>query len=390
MLDYEYLSEQQLHGFSKYKYNSIDSSPLSQYVMHPFWNSVVKICPTWIAPNTLTFFGFLLTAANFFILTHYDYSYWASSSVKTDIPPIPQWIWLIIAANHFLAHTLDGIDGKQARRTGTSGPLGELFDHGLDAWTSFFIPATLYSVFGRGDYGIPSMRFYACVCCVLFTFIASHWEKYNTGVLFLPWGYDVSQLGIFAVYLLTFFYGHMFWKFSSMNGIPSGVVFELMMWSGSLITSLPMTFWNLYVSWQNGTGKNRGLVGSLRPLLGTAILFFVATIWAVCSPVGILDEDTRCFVYMVGVVFANITCRLIVSQMSDTECDLIPGIVYPVIAATALALLPACSSLPAQLWILYSLTLVTTLAHIHYGVCVVRQMCRNFGINCFRIKSQTK
>jgi hypothetical protein len=25
---------------------------------------------------------------------------------------------------------MDAIDGKQARRTGTSGPLGELFDHG--------------------------------------------------------------------------------------------------------------------------------------------------------------------------------------------------------------------------------------------------------------------
>lgn len=28
---------------------------------------------------------------------------------------------------------LDAIDGKQARRTGTSSPLGELFDHGCDA-----------------------------------------------------------------------------------------------------------------------------------------------------------------------------------------------------------------------------------------------------------------
>ena len=30
----------------------------------------------------------------------------------------------------FLSHTLDGIDGKQARRTQSSNPLGELFDHG--------------------------------------------------------------------------------------------------------------------------------------------------------------------------------------------------------------------------------------------------------------------
>lgn len=30
----------------------------------------------------------------------------------------------------FAYQSLDAIDGKQARRTGASGPLGELFDHG--------------------------------------------------------------------------------------------------------------------------------------------------------------------------------------------------------------------------------------------------------------------
>ncbi len=32
--------------------------------------------------------------------------------------------------------TLDNMDGKQARRTGTSSPLGMLFDHGCDAINS--------------------------------------------------------------------------------------------------------------------------------------------------------------------------------------------------------------------------------------------------------------
>ena len=25
-------------------------------------------------------------------------------------------------------------------------------------------------------------------------FYFTHWEKYNTGILYLPWGYDLSQL----------------------------------------------------------------------------------------------------------------------------------------------------------------------------------------------------
>lgn len=46
----------------------------------------------------------------------------------------------------FIYQSLDAIDGKQARRTGSSSPLGELFDHGCDSvstgnftLTSFFL-----------------------------------------------------------------------------------------------------------------------------------------------------------------------------------------------------------------------------------------------------------
>ena len=35
-----YLGPEVLAGFDSYKYNSVDTSPLSNYVMHPFWNQV--------------------------------------------------------------------------------------------------------------------------------------------------------------------------------------------------------------------------------------------------------------------------------------------------------------------------------------------------------------
>ena len=37
---------------------------------------------------------------------------------------------------------------------------------------------------------------------VMVSFIMSHWEKYNTGVLYLPWAYDLSQV-VSAALLLT-------------------------------------------------------------------------------------------------------------------------------------------------------------------------------------------
>lgn len=89
---------------------------------------------------------------------------------------------------------VDGVDGKQARRTNSSTPLGELFDHGLDSWACIFFVATVYSIFGRGESGVGVVTLYYILWVVLFSFILSHWEKYNTGILFLPWGYDMSQV----------------------------------------------------------------------------------------------------------------------------------------------------------------------------------------------------
>lgn len=52
-----YLRTEELRGFKKYKYSAVDTSPLSNYVMHPFWNWLVPYVPRSIAPNTLTLSG---------------------------------------------------------------------------------------------------------------------------------------------------------------------------------------------------------------------------------------------------------------------------------------------------------------------------------------------
>lgn len=101
---------------------------------------------------------------------------------------------LISYVDSLVLFCVDGIDGKQARRTNSSTPLGELFDHGLDSWACIFFVATVYSIFGRGESGVGVTTLYYILWVVLFSFILSHWEKYNTGILFLPWGYDISQV----------------------------------------------------------------------------------------------------------------------------------------------------------------------------------------------------
>jgi len=59
----------------------------------------------------------------------------------------------------WLYSTFDNVDGKQARRTGTSSPLGEIFDHGCDALNCTvggLVQVALMGL-GRTDYSVILM-----------------------------------------------------------------------------------------------------------------------------------------------------------------------------------------------------------------------------------------
>lgn len=71
--------------------------------MHPFWNWLVQFCPKWVAPNLLTFTGFMLTVVNFFLIGYYDYGFMAASQTPN---PIPGWVWIVAGINLFVAYTL--------------------------------------------------------------------------------------------------------------------------------------------------------------------------------------------------------------------------------------------------------------------------------------------
>ncbi|XP_033174561.1 ethanolaminephosphotransferase 1 [Bombus impatiens] len=383
-LEVKYLTEQHLTGFENYKYSSVDTSPLSVYIMHPFWNKVVQYCPKWVAPNVLTFSGFLFTVFNFTLFTFYDYYLYASSDDKPQYPPIPRWVFALGAFNVFMAYTLDGIDGKQARRTQTSGPLGELFDHGLDSWTTMLISVCMFSVFGRTDHSVSPLRMYFILWNVFISFYLTHWEKYNTGVLFLPWGYDLSMVGTIIVFVISSIGGHKAWKIVFPGGIPVGVMFEVLLYVTAIVSSLPVVLWNIYKSYRDKTGKMRTFLDAIRPLLPLAVLFSISTIWVVHSPSNIIDKDPRIIFLAIGTIFSNICCRLIVSQMSNTRCELLSWILLPVaVAALFSFILPSI-----DLVFTYILAIIALLAHIHYGTCVVRQMCRHFRIHTFHIKDR--
>jgi len=395
-LYYEYLGPEILSGFDTYKYSSKDTSPLSQYVMHPFWNQVVKLCPMWVAPNLLTFVGFLCCIGHFLLLAIYDYDYRSATAPPSlshfpGIPegtPVPGWVWLMVALLLFLSHTLDGIDGKQARRTGSSNPLGELFDHGLDSWATIFITGAIYSVFGRDEDGfsVPVFRMFCVFWSVYFCFLISHWEKYNTGTLYLPWGYDFSMLGSFLLYLVTAVGGQAMWKFKLPGEVSLGPLLEFSMYFANVGLSLPIALYNIRASYKEGTGKKRSLPESLRPLVSTAVAMTLSFIWIVHSPNNVLEQDPRMVFYVTGTIFANICCKLIIAQMSNTRCELLSFILAPLLLAVVFVLVVPGLTPKSELSVLYGLSLFVSLAHVHYGACVVSQMCDHLNIRPFHIK----
>ena len=60
------------------------------------------------------------------------------------------WVPLGCALGLFIYQTLDAIDGKQARRTGSSNALGELFDHGCDSMSTIFVTLAGACAMGMG------------------------------------------------------------------------------------------------------------------------------------------------------------------------------------------------------------------------------------------------
>ncbi|XP_044003666.1 choline/ethanolaminephosphotransferase 1-like [Aphidius gifuensis] len=120
---YKILSPGQLKRLSEHKYSCSSSSILDEY-LQPWWNWLVSKVPIWLAPNLITILGLIINIGTTLILV------WYSPDAKIEPP---RWACFLCGLGLFIYQSLDSIDGKQARRTGTSTPLGELFDHGCDS-----------------------------------------------------------------------------------------------------------------------------------------------------------------------------------------------------------------------------------------------------------------
>ncbi|SLM34707.1 ethanolaminephosphotransferase [Lasallia pustulata] len=168
-----YIRAKKLHGLKEYKYAGVDHSLVSRYILKPFYNNVaIKCFPMSMAPNAITLSGFSFVVINFLTML------WYNPSLDQDCP---RWVYASWSIGLFLYQTFDAVDGTQARRTHQSGPLGELFDHGVDACNTVLEVLLFAATMNLGQSWPTVLTLFGTTL----TFYVQTWDEYYTQTLTL-------------------------------------------------------------------------------------------------------------------------------------------------------------------------------------------------------------
>ena len=196
------LSIDQLERVKSYVYRGADTSPTYKYFLSPWAEFCVEnFIPVWMAPNLITLTGLFATVtATSFVLV-YD---------PLLIGNGPRWLPLLTSICIFAYQTLDNMDGKQARRTGTSSPLGLLFDHGCDSINSTLCAIPMSAALATGW----NVKLFFALWCGTVPFYFQTWEEYYTENMELPAFNGPSDGLCIAVIMcwISFIFGPQIWQ----------------------------------------------------------------------------------------------------------------------------------------------------------------------------------
>ena len=207
-----------------YKYVAASKSKLDMLMNH-YWEFVVSFMPLNVAPNVITFTGTIQFLISFFI-----FEYYASNFLHC----VPSWVLYMMAIAMFVYQTLDAIDGKQARRTKSSSPLGQLFDHGNDAliFTPMLVSSMACVNFATHFYQVLWLLS-GYIVFYMINWRARHEGKMHFGIFSVT---EAQFLGI-IVYCTTAIKGCDIWS-SYVGPIPLNLIFANFSWIAATITSI--------------------------------------------------------------------------------------------------------------------------------------------------------
>lgn len=216
---YYYLTAEAAQAIPNYQYKGEDLSLLYAYILSPLAQVLVERCtPSTMAPNTITSLGLGLMTLAYIIFWWYAPLLQVQDPTTSITPDDddgnspPRWIFLYNAIAMFIYQTLDNMDGKQARKTKSSSPMGLLFDHGCDAINSMLGSANWIVAMGLNPFEDAMLSYIILVGPYALFYIAT-WEEYYTGELILPIfnGPNEGLLGGALLSVTTYVYGPEFW-----------------------------------------------------------------------------------------------------------------------------------------------------------------------------------
>ncbi|CEF71450.1 Bb in a boxcar [Strongyloides ratti] len=367
------LDESELKRLGNHKYNATDSSILDHLIFQKFWNWLVNFLPMSLAPNTITLLGLISNLITVGILSVYCYT-------VTEIAP--SWAYFLAALGVFSYQTWDALDGKQARRTNSSSPLGELFDHGCDSMTQVFITLNICYAMQIGNF--PSLCFIVNVISVIL-FYGAQWATYCTGVMkFNKFDVTEAQWSVIIILLISGIFGPEIWN---IHFFEIEIKYIVLFFS---LSGCTMQFLNYMNSvFNEGNGKNGSTIA------GTSILFPVIPLLLVCVPFYFIYTGSTTNVYIdhitllclcFGAIGAKATNRLIIAHMSKSELKAF-DLIY--LAPLAILLNQYYGNYYDEYTILIYATIYAYTNLLIFCVSICKQFCSYLNIQCFSLGKYT-
>ncbi|GLH13294.1 Putative sn-12-diacylglycerol ethanolamine-and cholinephosphotransferase [Gryllus bimaculatus] len=364
------LSPGQLKRLSEHKY-SFTSTSLLDSLLQPWWNWLVSKLPLWLAPNLITVWGLIVNILTTLILV------WYSPDAKEEAP---RWACFACALGLFIYQSLDAIDGKQARRTGTSSPLGELFDHGCDSISTVFVALSACIAVQLGFY--PSWMFFQCFCAMTL-FYCAHWQTYVSGTLrFGKVDVTEAQFTIIFIHLISAVFGPSVWmtKIPYLNFQLKGLILVSTIIVGSI-----NVYQYFYVIFTGGVGKNGSTVAGtsvLSPIIPFSLVVVPAFIIYRKSIEHVYEEHPALYILAFGMVAAKVTNRLVVAHMTKNEMEYLDS---ALIGPAMLFLNQYFNFFIKEYIVLWLCLIWVTFDLLRYSCQVCVEICEHLKIQLFRI-----
>ncbi|CDH53739.1 sn--diacylglycerol cholinephosphotransferase [Lichtheimia corymbifera JMRC:FSU:9682] len=387
------LSNDRLANLKLYKYSAVDKSFISRYVLKHYWNWSIELFPLWIAPNLITLIGLSFMILNVALTIVF--------APEMDAENGPRWLYYSFAAGLWLYSTFDNVDGKQARRTGTSSPLGELFDHGCDALNTSFAALLQAAALGMG-HSTPSVMLYGIA---MFGFYLSTAEEYHTGTLYL--GYvNAPTEGVLVscfVFCLSGYYGPSIWQtplgevLRTSWSLPPAILampacHAVIWWIGImfLFTHLPVCLHAMYKACRkNGRPFVSTMVVQNFPIITYVAAFFS---W-VLSPYSFILSHHHYILYTLttGIVFGRMATKIILAHLLKSRFPRFTVLLFPLIGGAIISNLPRLGNIspiftPETEYLYICAYFVFALvAYTRWAVVVINSFCSYLGIRCLTI-----